>query len=69
VLHLSLAGNGVASHGKATSAARAALTMPTGVCSIFMCPNNGMAANVTCTDVGACDWTWGLHEHRKGVLH
>ena len=31
---------------KGTAAARAALPIPASVCSIFMCPNNGMAASV-----------------------
>jgi len=32
--------------GKATAADRAALPIPTSVCSVFVCPNNGMAASV-----------------------
>ena len=32
--------------GKGTAAARAALPIPISVCSIFVCPNNGMAASV-----------------------
>ena len=47
-----------------TAAARAVLPIPIGVCSIFMCPNNGMSAscgifNVR-TDTDACDCTPGL---------
>ena len=39
--------------GKATTAERAALPIPSRVCGIFLCPDNGMAAGVwdflTCT--------------------
>ena len=31
---------------KATAASRAALPIPTSVCSVFLCRNNGMAASV-----------------------
>ena len=53
-------------------AARAVLLIPTGVCSIFMSPKNGMAAmhgifNVR-THVNASYCTLGLHGHRKRVL-
>ena len=32
--------------GEAAAAARAALPVPTSVCSIFLCPNSGMTASV-----------------------
>ena len=47
---MSLAGNS----GKGTSAARAALPNPISVLSMFVCPNNGVAASVgifTCTQM------------------
>ena len=41
------------------------------VCSISVCPNNGMAASVwdfiVHTDVDACSCTWGLYAHCKIV--
>ena len=41
--------------GKATAAARAALPIPISMCSIFVCPNNGMAASawdfLTCEQI------------------
>ena len=54
--------------GKATAAATAALSIPNSACGIFMCPNNGMTANVrdllTCTQMlmhaiaqGSCENT------------
>ena len=42
-------------------AARAALPISTSVCSIFLCPNNGMAASVW--DFDACSCTW-LYRNR-----
>ena len=36
----------VAKPGYGTAAARAALPIPTGVCSIFVCANSGVAASV-----------------------
>ena len=45
-ISLSLAGNRVALPGQGTAAARAALPSPIRVCSIFVCPDNGMAACV-----------------------
>ena len=32
--------------GKATAAARAVVPIPTGVCSIFECPNSGVTTSV-----------------------
>ena len=43
MLHLSRVKN---SRVKTSAAARAALPVPTSVCSVFVCPNNGMAASV-----------------------
>ena len=57
--------------GMATVAARAALPIPTSVCSIFMCPNSIMAVSFgifnACTGVDACDCTQGLYKHHKRV--
>ena len=36
----------VALPGQGTAATRAALPIPVSVCSIFMCPNNGMADSI-----------------------
>ena len=51
---------------KARQPQGAAIPIPIGVCSIFLCPNNGMAASVwdfnVRTDVYTCDCT-----HRKRV--
>ena len=56
----------VVKSGRLTAAARAALPIPIGVCSIITCPNNDMGwvpvlgmSNVR-TDVDACDCTQGL---------
>ena len=42
---LSLAGNSGRRTRENTAAARAALPIPIGVCSIFLCPSNGAAAS------------------------
>ena len=51
--------------GFGTAVAREALPARIGVCSIFLCPNNGMAASVwnfnVHIDVDACDCTPGLY--------
>ena len=56
---------------KAQQPQGAALPIPISGCSIFLCPNNGMAASVrdfnVRTDVYACDCTRGLYGHRKRV--
>ena len=59
-------------HHKATAATRATLPIPTSVCYIFVCPDNGIRLPVfgifnTCTGVEACDCTQGLYGHRKRV--
>ena len=43
---LSLAGNSGRLTREGTAAAKAALLIPISVCSISVCPNNGMAASV-----------------------
>ena len=48
-----------------TAAARAALPIPTGVCSISVCPT--MVWPPVRTDGDACDCTRGLYGHRKRV--
>ena len=59
--------------GKATAAARAALPIPVDVCSVIVCPNNGIWLPVVedfnvITDVDTCECTHGLYEHDdKGV--
>ena len=45
-ISLSHVGNSGLLHGYGTAAARAALPVPATVCSIFMCPNTGMAASI-----------------------
>ena len=63
----------VALPGSVTAAARAELPIPISVCSIFLCPDNGMAARVwdfnVRTDVDAGDRICGLHEHRKKICN
>ena len=54
--------------GKATAAARAALPIPIGVCSVFVCPDSVWLALLGIlnlpTDVEACDCTRGLYGKR-----
>ena len=49
----------------------AAMPIPIGVCSVFVCPNNGMAARVgdiyAHTDLDACNCRRGLCGHRKSL--
>ena len=50
-----------------------AATRAVSVCSVFVCPNNGMGASAwdfnghMRTDADACDFTLGLRGHRKRV--
>ena len=62
---------GRASVAVRAAAARAVLPIPNSACSIFMCPNKGMAAMLGTfnmhLDVKACVCTQGLYGHRKRV--